>query len=173
MYETHELMRRIIDTVGAKVVAHALHLSLSHVYRMARHPMDADDPDGTGTRNDLDRIEMLVDVLAARPHARPVLRELHLWFDALFRRALDREEPAPLTDIELARRLGHVVREFGEFLETCDARDLDPKRVWQEGSEALDAIERLLRAVQAGVKAADEGEQPPVVASLRRQGGVR
>src|SRR5690606_38807911 len=113
--------------------------------------------DGTGTRNDLDRIEMLVDVLAARPHARPVLRELHLWFDSLFRRALGREEPAPLTDVELAHRLGHVVREFGEFLETCDARDLDPKRVLQEGSEAMDAIERLIRAAQAGVEVVRHG----------------
>ena len=78
--DTSAIYARAIDTVGAKRVAHALGLSLSHTYRLQRPTMDV-DPDGTGARSDLDRIEALVDLLAARPEGRPVhtLQELIEW----------------------------------------------------------------------------------------------
>ena len=149
MIETHELYRLILEAAGAKRVAHALGLSVSHVYRMARHPMDDGDPDGTGTRNDLDRLELLVDVLAARPHARSTLRMLKLWFDTLFARALDGDEGIPMDDIERVHRLGQIVREFGEFMAHAGPHE-DPVRVAKEGAEAIEAISSYLRGLAAG-----------------------
>jgi hypothetical protein len=147
--DTHELYRAAIDAIGAKKVAHALGLSLSHTYRLQRPPMDESDGDGTGARSDADRIEMLVDVLAAHPYARPVLHRGRLHFDALFRRALDREDMRPLSAEALAAQVGGVCKEFGEFLRECGPM-LEPHRVLKEGAEAIEAIERLIRAAQVG-----------------------
>lgn len=151
MTETHELYRAAIDAIGAKKVAHALGLSLSHTYRLQRPPMDESDGDGTGARSDVDRIEMLIDVLAAHPYARPVLHQWRLHFEAMFRRALDREEIRPVSDEALARKVGDVCREFGEFLRECGPT-LDARRVLKEGAEAIEAIERIIRAAQASPK---------------------
>ena len=46
MMETSEIYGRAIEVVGAKRVAQALGLSLSHTYRLQRPTMD-EDPDGT------------------------------------------------------------------------------------------------------------------------------
>ena len=108
--------------------------------------MDEAEPDGTGTRNDLDRLEILVDVLAARPAARPTLRLLRLWCDSLFARVLDADEGVAMDDVERVHRLGHTVREFGEFMEHAAGNE-DPARIAREGAEAMDAIATYMRGL--------------------------
>jgi len=152
MKDTHELYRAAIDAIGAKKVAHALGLGLSHTYRLQRAPMDEGDADGTGARSDVDRIEMLIDVLAAHPNARPALHLWRLHFDALFARAVDRATPRPLTEEGLAAEVGRTCKEFGELLAECGP-DLDPARVRKEGTEAIEAIKRLIQATRPGLVA--------------------
>lgn len=144
--ESHEMVRQMIDAVGVRRVARALNVGTSHVYRMARHPMDDSDPEGTGTRNDFDRLELLVDVLAAHPQARPTLRLMRLWFESLFARALDNDQGIALDDIERVHRLGHVVKEFGEFMEHAGPHE-DPARIAREGAEAMEAIAAYMRGL--------------------------
>lgn len=122
--ETSELYARIIAAVGAKRVAHTLGLSLSHTYRLQRPTMDA-DPDGTGARSDLDRIEALVDLLAARPEGRPALVELKQWFDGLFDRALGAWGGSELTVDRFHAQVGLAVREVGEAIARCQRDALE------------------------------------------------
>lgn len=158
MHDSHELFAASIEVIGAKKVASALNLSLAHTYRLQRSPLD-EDPNGTGARNDVDRIEQLVDVLAAHPRARPVLHRWRLYFDALFRRAIDHEDARPVSEGAFAERVGQAVIEFGEMLKQCGS-DVDPARVAKEGAETIEAIERLVRSALAGVT--PDNAEPPL-----------
>ena len=54
--QSHELLREVLQKASAKQVAADLNLSLSMIYKWA----EADDGDGSGTANPLDRIEQLL-----------------------------------------------------------------------------------------------------------------
>lgn len=148
MTESYQVYHRAIEAVGAKKLAHALDLSLSHTYRLARHPMDSNDPDGTGGRNDLDRFEALGDVLAAHPKTGlPTLALLHGWMEERFSRWLGRANPAPLADSHLATKAGELCREFGELL--VEARPgFDADRVVKEASEVIAVLQLLIRSAE-------------------------
>lgn len=118
MHDTSDLYRSAIEAVGAKRIAHALGLSVSHVYRLQRPTMDV-DPDGTGARTDLDRLETLVDLLAARPAGRPVLIEIRQWLDALFDRALGAWGGSELTVDRFHAQVGMVAKKVGEAIARC------------------------------------------------------
>lgn len=148
--DTNEIYAAAIEAVGAKRVANALGYSLQHTYRLARPTMDL-DPDGTGARSDLDRIEALVNLLAAYPDGRPVLMRMRSAYDEMFDRALGAWQPVPLTRDSLAERAGKTVKEFAEFLATCSADGFDGQRLQREGAEAIEAIERLMRSASVGM----------------------
>jgi hypothetical protein len=54
--QSHELLREVLQKASAKQVAADLNLSLSMIYKWA----EADDGDGSGATNPLDRIEQLL-----------------------------------------------------------------------------------------------------------------
>lgn len=142
-FETWELMREVIETAGDKRTADSLGVSRTHVHRQARHPMDADDPDGTGQRNHLDRTEALIEMLAMRgERARPLLRILRLWHDELFERALERGEVGSLT----GEKAGITTIKYGEFLTSCSSADA--KRIVKDGAEVIEMVERVMRAAK-------------------------
>lgn len=53
--QSHELLREVLETASAKKVAADLGLSLSMIYKWA----EADEGDGSGAANPLDRVEQL------------------------------------------------------------------------------------------------------------------
>ena len=68
--KSHEILRHVIESVGAKRVAADLKVSSSLVYKWCAEPLDEDgDRDPSGARNPLDRIIHLCDATADR---RPV-----------------------------------------------------------------------------------------------------
>src|SRR5262245_29173535 len=111
MDENWTIYRDFADAIGPKKVASALHLSLQQVYKLCQ-PLEAD-----GVRSDFDRIEQLIDVGAAHPACKPVLVRARLQIDSWFRRALDRDAMAPLTDEKLAERAGVICDEVGDLLQ--------------------------------------------------------
>lgn len=148
--DTNEIYRHAIEAVGAKRLAPALGLSLSHLYRLQRPTMDA-EPDGTGARSDLDRVETMVDLLAARPSGRPVLVEMHGWFDALFDRALGAWGGDRLTPDRFHAQVGRAVKEVGEVIARCqdEALGCDElrrglRREIQEAVAELSALDAAL-----------------------------
>lgn len=144
--DTSEIYRSAIDVAGAKRVAQALSLSLSHTYRLQRAAMD-EDPEGTGARSDLDRIEALVDLLAARPAGRPVLVQMRQWFDALFDRALGAWGGGQLCVDRFHALFGEATREVGEAVSRCQREALECEELRaalrKELQEAIAALSEL------------------------------
>jgi hypothetical protein len=138
--ESWQVYRDFIDAIGAKKVASALNLSMAQVYKL-QQPIEAD-----GVRSDIDRLEQLVDVAAAHTDARPALIRARLHIDSFFRRALDRDTPQPLTDTRIAEKAGHICEEVGELLQ-CMKPGFDREDVSKEASEVIDAVDRLMRAL--------------------------
>lgn len=147
--QSHQLYARLLDVLEAPRLARALGIRrVDSVYRLARHPADIEDPDGTGARNDFDRIEAVIEAAVLRPGGRALVRQIQIWFEALFRRVLDGWQPEPLTDCRLMQKTATAVSEFGDFLGTCTPGEIDPERISKEGAEAIEAIERLVLAAQ-------------------------
>lgn len=161
--ETWELFDRLNKAAGPKRIANALGVALGSVYRWGRHPMDADQPDGTGAANPLDRLEMLVEVLAMRPNARPVLIELQLWTKHLFARSLGQWQHQPMTDEKRVGKAARCLREFADFIEAAGEGELDPERLHKEAGEAIDAIEALTYGISRDwVRDRDEEATPSI-----------
>jgi len=149
--ETSEIYRRALEAIGAKKFAHALGVSLGHAYRLARPTMDV-DADGTGARSDLDRLETLIDLLAARPEGRPVLVELRSYLTGLLDGALGAWSGGELTEGRLLSLQGKACREVGEALVRCDWNRLEPEAAKREIEEAIAALEELHAAVRQHVE---------------------
>lgn len=148
MIEPDYLYRRLTKVVGAKRLATLLGLSLSHLYRLGREPMDV-DPDGTGARNDFDRIEVAVEAAALRPGGAEVVREVELWFDALFARVRQVRPVEPLDADEIPAHASRIMREAADVIDECGRRGCEPTRLVKEIAEAMEALERLSLAAQA------------------------
>lgn len=143
MSESWQVYRDCIDAIGAKKVASALELSLARVYDLAK-PIEAD-----GGRSDIDRIEQLVDVLAAHQAdrtARVALIRMRSHLDGFFRRTVDRDVPEPLTDSRIAEIAGHICEEVGELLQTMKP-GIDRQDATREASEVIDAVQRFMKAL--------------------------
>lgn len=140
MTDSHVLYKAACDAIGAKKVASALNLSLACTYRLCQ-PMEAD-----GIRSDIDRIEQLVDVLAAHPRARPVVHLFRLHFESVFKRTEDYDSPLPLTDERLAQKAGTICNEVGDLLRTLQP-GYDSTVVAKEASEVIVAVERLMKSL--------------------------
>lgn len=149
MLDTFRLCQDIKDAVGAKRFAAAVGRTLQTVYAWSRDPQD---PEADGSPNLFDWLEAVVDVLASRPEGRPVLVKLRAWTDALFARALGAWTPQPLTRDTMAAKTSTVLKEFGEFVGQCCPEGFDRERLLKEGAEAVEAIERLMRAAQEGLE---------------------
>ncbi len=146
MTESSDIYQHAIEAVGAKRIAQALGLSLSHVYRLARPTME-EDPNGTGARSDLDRLDTLVDLLAARPGGRPVLVEMRAYLVGMLDRALGAWGGGELTHGRLLALQGEAVKEIGEALVRCDWERLDRGAARREIQEAIAALETLAAAL--------------------------
>lgn len=149
MIEPHHLYHRLTQVVGAKRLAAILGVSLSHLYRLGREPMDV-DPEGTGTRNEFDRIEAAVEAAALRPGGQELVREIELWFQALFARARQVRAVEPLRAEDIPVHATRIMREAADVIEECgrDGHGCD-KRMLKEIAEAIEAMQRLSLAVQA------------------------
>lgn len=150
--ETWQIVRAAIDAITDKAVAYAMGYDRGTVHRMARHPQDADDPDGTGSKNIFDRVEGLIQALAVRQAGRPVLTTLRAWFNGVCDDALGLTTPEPLTPEALSQHTALMCREFGEMVSECRPGDCDHERLIREATQCRDAIDRLIRAAMRGTR---------------------
>lgn len=154
MIATYRLIRGWIDAINDKRVARALGYDRGTVHRMARHPADADDPDGTGSLNLLDRLEGIVEALAVHPQGRAEIELLDQWWETLILRACGDPDGTLLGSEALTRHAAEMCREFGELLSECRPGACDHERLAREGSDVLAAVGRLVRAAYAARGAA-------------------
>lgn len=143
--ETNDLFHIAGDAVGFKQLSHALGLSLAHTYKLAADPMSLDVP----VRNDLDRIASVVDMMAARPHAKPALVLWRTWFQDLFARAIYDERAPVLTCDNVQATTERLCSEFADVLKEC-RKDFVPEAVAKQAAELMAVLETLVRC--AGVK---------------------
>lgn len=148
MIEPHHLYAKLTKVIGAKRLATLQGLSLAHIYRLGREPMDL-DPDGTGARNDFDRIEVAVEAASLRPGGQEVVREVELWFHALFTRVRQVRPVAPLDSGEIPAHASKIMREAADVIDECGRTGCDRTRLVKEIAEAMEALERLSLAAQA------------------------
>lgn len=139
-----DFYREAIETIGAKKVAAALGLSVPHVYRLKLPEEEG------GSRTDLDRFVMLIDVMGSHPAARPLLKQMRLFIESQFARVLDGEDGSAMTGASLARDGATVLREVAEFVAALDEPDqMDMRKALREGAEALHVVEQMLRRLMA------------------------
>lgn len=145
--KTHALYADAIEVLGIDAVSTALGLSRSHTYRLARHPADVEDPDGTGARNDVDRIRSLMLMAAGHPDGQGLVVRWRSEFDALWRWLLRTQSSA----VSLGRLRGKAVRALHELADVIDAAGKDPNEVCQQEirAEALEARRLLDRIILA------------------------
>lgn len=149
MIEPHYLYRRLTEVVGAKKLSLIMGISLSHLYRLGREPMDT-DPEGTGSRNEFDRIEVAVEAAALRPGGKEVVREVELWFQALFTRVRQVQPVEPLRIEDLPGHASRIMRETADVIEECGRAGGCSERLGKELAEAMEAMQRLYLASQVG-----------------------
>ena len=129
--------------VGPKKVAAVHGIGVQQAYKIAQ-PEEAG-----GSRTDLDRFLLFVDMLGAYPSARPMLKRMRLYIDAQFARVLD-GETVPLTELDFVREGAVVLKEVSEFLAELDEPErMNLMKAVREGSEAAQAVEGLLRRIMA------------------------
>ncbi len=166
MIESWQLAAAVKDALSAKRFAAAVGRTLQTIYSWTRDPHD---PEQDGSTNLFDWMEAVIDALAARPEGRPVITRIRLWFLAVTDRALGAFQPRPATRDELAMHTSETVREFSELLAQCCPDGFDADRIMKEGTEAIDAIKRLLSAVQEGVQEEELEHQVAVRAMAGRK----
>lgn len=108
---SYEILRRAIDSVGVKAVAHDMRLSTALVYKWCQE-YDPNDPDRSGARNPLDRV---ADI-------QRVTRDTHIinWLcheaGGFFCENPQTQSGNP--DSYLLARTQQMVRDFSELLQT-------------------------------------------------------
>jgi len=141
--ETHQLYSAAGDALGAKQAAAILNVGVQHFYKLAADPMSLDVP----VRDDVMRITQLVEAMTARPHAKAKLHLWRLYFDDLFRRAVDRDEATPLDCETIREKAAALCQHFGELLAECGP-GFNPDRIANEGAEVIAAITTLVRCAE-------------------------
>lgn len=58
--KSHEVLKKVVEGVGAKQVAYEMRVSTSLVYKWCQQPGETSDSEASGARNPLDRILQLV-----------------------------------------------------------------------------------------------------------------
>ncbi len=60
--KSYDVIRQAVDEPGVKAVAAALKVSPALVYKWCEPPAEADDPDGSGAKNPLDRVREMYEL---------------------------------------------------------------------------------------------------------------
>lgn len=150
---SHEFHRRAIDVLGAERVARIYGVKVASAYRLARHPADDEDPDGTGARNPLDRIADLQDALAAYPEGRALLVEWKTLEDSQHARRLGAGHRQRYSVEAVARKLASLSAEFSDVVREC-GQGAHPttfcaQRLKREAAECIAELQDLMHEADA------------------------
>ncbi|MEK6644462.1 MAG: phage regulatory CII family protein [Planctomycetota bacterium] len=130
--QSYEVLREAADKVGVKALAADLRLSPALVYKWCE-AAEADEPDGSGTRNPLDRVRDIVKVTGDLA----VISWLCLQANGFFvhNPVADSKD----IDADLLQSTQHMVQEFSELLNEVS------RAVADDGAIANSEAERIRR----------------------------
>lgn len=140
--ESHELMRLLIPDNEIRRVAEFIGLSTSLLYQ-ERRPFQ-DKPNDTGTRNTIERLDLLCEyALGRNPQAVRLIGERYV---SMYRRF--HTSPVSVTEADLLRVLGQAAKECGEAM-FCLSNGKSIKECTVEVGQAKEVLEKALEIVIA------------------------
>ena len=150
--KSHEVLKQVIEEVGAKRVAADLKVSNSLVYKWCQEPPDDREDERSGTRNPLDR---LITLLASTSDRRPI-ESLCTQAGGFF------VQPVEASEVEVDRRyIDHtrtLLTEFSELLQVLSDSMAHESRIDEgEAAEIRTQWQRLQGYGEAFVRACESG----------------
>ena len=154
--KSHELLKRVVETVGAKQVAHDLGVSASLVHKWCAEPPADPGEDGSGARNPLDRLLSLVDSTGDRSPIEWLCSQVGGYFV---------EAPAPeegTADGEYFEQIQKLLAEFSSLLHVMSESIVDDGRIDAREAATIRAqLQRLQGRGEAFVRACERGRFDP------------
>ena len=109
--KSHEMLKVVIEEVGAKQVAYDLKVSSSLVYKWCAEPVGPNDPDRSGARNPLDRVLPLCDSTKDRRPIEWLCREVGGYY------VESPDVDVEMIDSECIRHTQSLLSEFSQLLQ--------------------------------------------------------
>ncbi len=154
--KSHQILKRVVERVGTKQVAHDLGVSSSLIYKWCAEPASELGEDGSGVRNPLDRLVSLVESTGDRSAIEWLCTEV----GGCFVQNPDLESVA--IDTEYIRETQQLFKEFSDLMRVVAASVADDGRVDCEEASAIRAQFRSLQArAEAFVRACEQGVFDP------------
>ena len=154
--KSHEVLKRVVESVGTKQVAHDLGVSSSLIYKWCAEPASKLGEEGSGARNPLDRLVGLVESTGDRS----AIEWLCTRVGGCFVENPDLESVA--VDAEYIRETQSLLKEFADLMRVVSESVIDDGRVDQEEAGAMRAQFRRLQArAEAFVRACEQGVFDP------------
>ena len=119
---SHEVLREAADSIGVKALAAKLRLSPALVYKWCQ-PADPNDPDASGARNPLDRLQEVVEATASTKVVNWLCHEAGGFF------APNPNVKPETIDTELLMHTQQLVEEFSRLLSTVTRSIEDDGRI--------------------------------------------
>jgi hypothetical protein len=150
--KSHDVLKRAVENVGAKQVAHDLGVSSSLVYKWCAQPASELGEDGSGARNPLDRLLSLVESTGDRSAVEWLCTQV----GGCFVENLDPESTS--IDAEYIHETQNLLKEFSDLMRVVAESVIDDGRVDSEEASAMRAqLQRLQSRAEAFVRACEQG----------------
>jgi hypothetical protein len=149
---SHEALKQAVDQVGAKKVAAAVGVSTSLIYKWCEAPRNDGEPDQSGARNPLDRLQALMECAGCRAP----LDWLCMRAKGIFVEIPDPEKER--IDREYVARTQRMIREFSELLQAmADAMANDGRIDAAESAKIRREWQELMALGEGFVRACEQG----------------
>ena len=154
--KSHEVLKRVVESVGAKQVAGDLGVSSSLVYKWCAEPPSDAGEHGSGARNPLDRLVSLVDSTGDRSPIEWLCSQVGGYF-------VESPEPEERpVDTEYIRQYQRLLAEFSSLLQIMSESIVDDGRIDAGEAESIRAqLQKLQGCGEAFVRACECGRFDP------------
>lgn len=149
--QSHEVLREAAEKVGVKALATRLRLSQALIYKWCE-ASEADDPDGSGTRNPLDRIREIVRFTGHIPIVQWLCHEAGGFF------VFNPDTRSQDVSRDLLLSTQHLVRAFSELLNKVSESVADDGFVEHNEAEHIrEEWQQLKTTAETFVVACEQG----------------
>ena len=154
--KSHEVLKQVVETVGAKHVAHDLGVSSSLVYKWCAEPPADPGEDGSGARNPLDRLVSLVSSTDNRSPIEWLCSQVGGYFV---------EAPRPdeeTADTKYVMQIQALLADFSSLLQVSSESIINDGRIDVGEAATIRAqFQKLQGRSEAFVRACEEGHFDP------------
>jgi hypothetical protein len=154
--KSYAVLKRVVEKVGTKQVAHDLGVSTSLVYKWCSEPASELGEDGSGARNPLDRIVGLVESTGDRSPVEWLCAQVGGCF------VEDPDLDSLAVDAEYVRQTQTLLAEFSDLMRVAASSIIDDGRVdADEANSIRDQLRKVQARAEAFVRACEQGVFDP------------